>query len=91
MKYFKLFDSNYFLATVLSKTITISQCGVIGNKSTGVAETGLKGSPNNLLLIGLHKTTASFGRLAVGLHETYITLSISLQLRIARRQSLCKP
>ena len=50
--------------------------------STGVDLTGLKGEPGKFLLMGLHSVIASFTNDLIGLHDTYINLSILEQLRI---------
>ena len=74
-----------------SKCTIRSQLGVIGYKSTGHALIGLKAAPVSLLLLGPQSITASRRKDFNGLQDMYTSLSILVQLRIARAQSTCRP
>mmetsp|Transcript_22080 Transcript_22080/g.50453 ORF Transcript_22080/g.50453 Transcript_22080/m.50453 type:complete len:88 (+) Transcript_22080:74-337(+) len=67
--HFYSFPSYSFLL-IRSKIITISQWLVIGNMSTGCAETGLNGNPGYFLVLGAHSIVASLVRVFVGLQLT---------------------
>lgn len=75
---------------ILSNRISISQCGVCGNRSTATALTGWNGVPFTRLDGALQRST-KLPMAALGLQETYRSRLMFSAFRMARITLECRP